>query len=47
MQRIKKFIGDGSGWSVWYVINVVLHFAAYRPTTDSSYIKTPNQIAMK
>ena len=47
MRRIKEFIGNGSGWTVSQVKNIVMHSVIYRPTSGSSYIKTPNQIARK
>ena len=42
MRRLKDFIRYGSGWTVWQVDNLELHFVSCKPIAGSSYIKHQN-----
>ena len=38
---------DGSGWTVGYIVEAVLHVAAYVPLCGSSHISTPKKLVRR
>ena len=47
LKLLNEFVKNGSGCTVERVVNLSLRLAAYKPTTGSSYIKSPKYIVNK
>ena len=47
MRRFEEFLAMGLGWMLESVDGIVLSYAAYQPTSASSYIPSPAYIVKK
>ena len=45
--RLQAFVCEGSGWTVDYIVEAVLHVAAYVPLCGSSHIPTPKKLVRR